>query len=219
MIHLIGISGKKQAGKDAVCEIIKMLEFESCADTSEDMYWDYIVKVLERKSKYKEYSEIWTKHSFAYTLKKCICEILGCNMEDLEDEKFKESKIEWLTDDKDEPYTVRRFLQEFGTDVGRRISPMIWCMPLMRKYDEIKREQHPFWIITDVRFECEAEEIKKRGGLLIRINRPSIERKMHEHESETALDNYAHFDEVITNDGSLLDLVEKVSKIREKHTL
>ena len=211
MIDLIGISGKKQTGKDTVCKTIKMLEIESCADT--------IVRALQKKSDDNDCVEIWEKRSFANTLKICIAEILGCHPLALEDEKFKESKIEWLTDDKGEPYTVRRFLQEFGTDVGRRISPMIWCMPLMRKYDEIKREQHPYWIITDVRFECEAEEIKKRGGLLIRINRPSIERKMHEHESETALDNYAHFDEVITNDGSLLDLIEKVSKIREKYAL
>ena len=237
MIHLIGISGKKQTGKDTVCKIIEMLHWESCADTTEDKYWDYIVKVLQKKVKYSEDVGHWTKQSFAHTLKKCLAEILDVPIEKLEDETFKNSEIDWLTDNNGKKYTVRRLLQEFGTDVGRKISPMIWCMPLMKKYDEAKKKNHPYWIITDVRFECEAEEIRKRGGLLIRVNRPKPkrdfiqriayflrgrnkqERKASKHESETALDNYAHFNEVINSDGSLLDLVEKVAKISDKYRL
>ena len=81
------------------------------------------------------------------------------------------------------------------------------------------------WIITDVRFSNEAEAIKQRGGIVIRVNRPCKEcggmgyHKMDcnvgrcEHESEYALDNYEGFNHVIENDGTIEDLLEKIKTI------
>lgn len=70
------------------------------------------------------------------------------------------------------------------------------------------------WVITDVRFPNEADAIKERGGIVVRINRfHSVVRdhNIPEHPSETALDNYS-FDYVIDNDGSIDDLTEKVRR-------
>ncbi len=83
----------------------------------------------------------------------------------------------------------------------------------------------PNWIITDVRFPNEAEAIKSKGGIVIRVNRPCKEchgigyHKMdcnigrYEHESERALDKYGHFDHIIENDGTIEDLLQKVKNI------
>lgn len=88
---------------------------------------------------------------------------------------------------------------------------------------------YPNWIITDVRFPNEAQAIKDRGGIIIRVNRPNqqITEKYGElnvtwtpapgfdyveHPSETALDDY-EFDHVIDNNGSIEELVEKVKKL------
>lgn len=83
----------------------------------------------------------------------------------------------------------------------------------------------PNWIITDVRFPNEAEAIKARGGIVIRVNRPCKEcggmgyHKMDcnigrcEHESEYALDKYEYFDHIIDNDGTIKDLLQKVKNI------
>ena len=93
----------------------------------------------------------------------------------------------------------------------------------------------PNWIITDVRFPNEAKAIKDKDGLVIRVNRPfycqgcTIEKLVYqdcmdcaeyqmeilqkEHESETALDNYEHFDYVIDNSNCIDCLIEQVKEI------
>ena len=73
------------------------------------------------------------------------------------------------------------------------------------------------WIITDVRFPNEAQAIKDRGGILIRINRDNGTRAIdvNAHLSETALDDYDGFDYVIDNDSdSVRDLIDKVKQLK-----
>ncbi len=65
-------------------------------------------------------------------------------------------------------------------------------------------------MITDVRFPNEYESIKKRRGILIRIERENSYKINH--ESECALDKYT-FDYVIENNGTLEELIEKVKNI------
>lgn len=135
------------------------------------------------------------------------------------------------------PLTPRLLLQLLGTECGREIiHPNIWCNSLMSKYTKkftgktfhaagIGREVHdteyPNWIITDVRFPNEADAIKERGGIIIRVNRKHgyntpdgkwKEMPIDYHESETALDNY-DFDYVIENDTTIAELKEKVKSI------
>ena len=135
--------------------------------------------------------------------------------------------------------TPRLLLQLLGTQCGRQIiHPNIWVNSLFAEY----KEYHSYasismlstntekvylqnWIITDVRFYNEVQAIKDKGGIVIRVNRPSWikdqekqilkeqwNHEIKEHESETALDNW-YFPHVISNDGSIEDLVEKVRTI------
>ena len=77
------------------------------------------------------------------------------------------------------------------------------------------------WIITDCRFPNEAQAVKQRGGIVIRVNRgktPVPEGALkamvdRSHPSETSLDNY-EFDHVIDNNGSIEELVEKVKQLK-----
>ena len=68
-------------------------------------------------------------------------------------------------------------------------------------------------IITDVRFLNEANAIKERGGILIKIERDNGTESTH--ISETALDSYDidTFDYTINNNGTLEDLAKKVNAI------
>lgn len=88
-----------------------------------------------------------------------------------------------------------------------------------REYDCLGpvEESNPNWIISDTRFSNEAQAIKDRGGIVVRINRPEPI-KMHDpnsqfyrikHSSETSLDSWA-FDYTIDNSGSLEELLEQV---------
>lgn len=82
---------------------------------------------------------------------------------------------------------------------------------------------YPNWIITDTRFPNEAQAIKDRGGIIIRVNRTVVHPELGEgkvtyiHPSETALDNW-EFDYVIENNGTLEELIEKVRVIWESGT-
>lgn len=81
--------------------------------------------------------------------------------------------------------TPRKILQLLGIEVGRDIiHPNIWINALFTDYKYIpgnRKEsegrigdlmtQFPKWIITDTRFINEAQSIKNRKGIIIRVNR------------------------------------------------
>ena len=70
---------------------------------------------------------------------------------------------------------------------------------------------YPSWCITDVRFPNEVKAIKKKDGIVIRINRESAYNNTH--SSETALDDYEDFDYTIDNNNCIDCLIEKVKEI------
>jgi len=80
---------------------------------------------------------------------------------------------------------------------------------------------YPNWIIPDVRFPNEAEAIKSRKGILLRVNRwreDHFEYNVKEHYSETALDDYV-FPFIIKNDSTIEDLVKNVKVFLEFNNL
>lgn len=93
----------------------------------------------------------------------------------------------------------RRAYQLFGTEVGRAVRDTIWldaAQMLIDKGDSL--------IITDVRFENEAEWIRNQGGVLVHIQRDEA-KEVVSHTSEVGvkvLDN----DAVIHNNSSIQDL-------------
>ena len=124
--------------------------------------------------------------------------------------------------------TPRLLLQLIGTECGRNIiHPDVWVNSLMVDYKPIDRRTWqdpddsnitiPKWLITDIRFPNEVKAIRNREGIIIRIERPGTEKS--DHYSETALDDYKDWDEVIVNDGTMDDLLEKVKLIVSKYNL
>ena len=97
-----------------------------------------------------------------------------------------------------------------------------------RKYEHIANYRNIIysnWIITDVRFPNEAQAIKQKGGIVIRVNRGyALERlgnsklpklkhnSVTQHLSETSLDNY-DFDYVIDNNKDIEHLIKEVKKL------
>lgn len=152
--------------------------------------------------------------------------------------------------------TPRLLLQLMGTECGRQIiHPNIWVNATMVDYkpngtpynslgdlyDDLKhcpsQTKNPDWIITDTRFPNEADAVKQRGGINIRLIRnlkkctcsndleysncnKNCERHRieTEHVSETALDFYK-FDYVVDNNGTIEDLIIKVKEILIKEQI
>jgi hypothetical protein len=99
---------------------------------------------------------------------------------------------------------VRRLLQVFGTDVGRKMfNENFWVDIALAGLNDKHRV-----VLSDVRFPNEAEAIKNLGGQVWRINRHN-HAPVNGHKSEHAMDNYM-FKHVLYNDGTIDDLADEV---------
>ena len=130
--------------------------------------------------------------------------------------------------------TVRDLLQLLGTEAMRNgLHENVWVNALMSEYlantvtvgtnefDIQEEDQMPNWIITDTRFPNELEAARAKNGITIKVHRPGRKsnEKQAQHASETALDHVTDWDYVISNDGDLSDLKNKVYEILEAEKL
>jgi len=106
---------------------------------------------------------------------------------------------------------VREFQQDLGKGMRDVLGENVWVDAAMAKIPDTAAA-----VFVDCRFPNEADAIRARDGLVIRINRPGVEAARRPdgtvHISETAMDDYV-FDVVIDNDGTLEDLREKVGAV------
>ena len=98
----------------------------------------------------------------------------------------------------------RKLLQDLGM-AGRAYNPSIWI-------DYVDEETVGFGnhVFTDVRFQNEADYIRKLGGIIVRIVRPGI--IAQNHESELKQREIAADIEIV-NDGTIEDLHNKIRAI------
>lgn len=103
--------------------------------------------------------------------------------------------------------SVRHMLQTLGTEWGRQcIHPSLWL-----KCWEKQVSRYDYVVVDDVRFENEAELVKKLGGVLWKVERPTAYESTH--ESEGSLKMYKGFDAVLQNDKSLEELELRVEEL------
>lgn len=96
---------------------------------------------------------------------------------------------------------VRSLLQRLGTEAGRDIlGDHVWMKQILEK------PHGPRLVISDVRFPNEAEAIKRRGGVIVRIQREGYG-PVNAHESEVA---YSEQDILLENYGSPIELLENL---------
>lgn len=151
---IIGISGKINAGKDLVGNIIQIIT------NFPKMSTERVVEMVD-----KDFSNnVFEIKKFADYLKDIVCILIGCTREQLEDREFKEKELgeewamyEWFVRNTDGvvnkgtfeeqdklvgnyditrvPLTPRKMLQLLGTEAGRDIiHPNIWVNALFNKY-------------------------------------------------------------------------------------
>lgn len=87
---IIGISGKKQHGKDTVCKIIQLLMYCKKENTTINEWVDstgvFVTETVQFQSG-------WERKLFADKLKDMVCMLIGCTREQLEDNTFKETPL------------------------------------------------------------------------------------------------------------------------------
>lgn len=202
-IKIIGVSGKIGVGKDEVCKIIQKVTGKESPSLPNNI-------ALKLKEDFDIFDSEWRIKKFASTLKKIVSLLTGCSEYDLEDQDFKNRELpeEWrVYNELGYPsiYTYRSALQIIGTNLFRdQFHENTWVNALLSNIQD-----HEKVLISDCRFENEAKAIKNKGGIVVRVERPSIA-STSTHPSETALDNYTEFDYKIVNDGSIIELKAKV---------
>lgn len=102
------------------------------------------------------------------------------------------------------PHT-RALLQRLGVAVREHVSADAWVDAAFRKL-----KPGGAYVVTDLRFENEFNEIKRRGGQVWRVTRPGFG-PANDHLSEVALDGHT-FDAHIINDEDLPGLSAKVAR-------
>ena len=161
---------------------------------------------------YEEYGAAFENKKFAYNLKKIVRVLAGIPMEDV---LSREGKLKYLPE---WGMTVGEMQQKVGTEAVRNnIHNDAWVLSLFGTY----KEDEDYWIVTDVRFKNEAEIIKKKGGVIIRLegdpnnSRAGDDRNMS-HQSEIDLDDYVRFDYVYQNVPPISYLEDFVKIIAKK---
>jgi hypothetical protein len=130
---------------------------------------------------------------FAGALKDACCAIFGWTREQLEDHEFKETP---------EPITgktPRAIMQMMGTDFGREmLHTDIWLRVLGA---EVKRmtTNGITPVITDVRFDNEAEYVRALGGKIVHVVNPETVTRTDAHASENGV-VFVEGDVLYTND-------------------
>jgi len=153
----------------------------------------------------------WRRVSFAAPIKRLVTQLL--TEIGLSDDNARRL----VNTDKEEVIpqlrtTARHMMQTLGTEYGRNcIHPQLWTMCAEARINKLLAEGIPV-VVDDCRFPNEAALIRRLGGEVWRLSRPSAARNTT-HASEGALDDYPLFDRDLVNDGSLMDLYDRVNEI------
>lgn len=182
---LIGITGKKTSGKS------------TCAS--------HLCR-----------SHGFTQVAFADTVKHICSKIFDIPEEVFhgsEEDKNQESWVKWtsfssdISKGREGHLTNRELLQTIGTDVFRSKYEDVWVDAALRKLAKNKKANY---VISDVRFDNEAQRIRDHGGLVLRIYRSSEIEDSHSSEKGIS-DELVDLD--LSNDSTLESLKESLTSI------
>jgi hypothetical protein len=194
MGYILGISGRKQSGKDSSADFL-----------------------IRNRKEFFPISFKVEKIALADKLKEFCIDILGLTYEQCygtNEQKNSLTKLRW----EDLPHynsiyfdmfvneasttwtrpsgfmTARAVLQQVGSEIFRKMYSKVWVDACLR---EITKRKLDLALITDVRFPDEVEGIKGVAGKVIRLTRTLF--PDDKHISENALNDYTDFDFVVDN--------------------
>jgi len=106
----------------------------------------------------------------------------------------------------------RQMMQWAGTEFGRSlVNPNCWIIRAGQAYDILEHDAYGM-VISDVRFENEADFIRQRGGMIVHISRKAADAIKMDHASEGGVVPMTG-DWFIDNNGSIDELEFKVDAL------
>lgn len=154
------------------------------------------------KNTVAEFLTEFTQLAFADPLYECVSTITSLPVDRLKDRDVKEAAIPWLGK------SPRQMLQSLGTEWGRdTIHSEIWIRITMNRAAREMAAGRSV-VITDVRFDNEAQAIAEAGGEVWEVARPGwkcLAADAATHQSEAGISRHL-IARTIDNSGSLDDL-------------
>ena len=148
--------------------------------------------------------------SYGYMVKKVTSLLTGINMKTCLSRNAKNIYLpEWNM-------TLGEMFQKVGTDCMRNnLHKNTWVISAFSNYNDENL------IFDDVRFINEADGIKERNGLLIRLEGDPKNVRANDtrnliHESETQLDDYMGFDIIYDNNQPIEKITDLLELIKDK---
>lgn len=196
---IIGITGLKRSGKDTAGDFLQdvhgferisfagplkrvCVQFLNCAGIEEDQREEEREFLILHKNLSKAAGELGIHPSLFYEFQERFFDVF--------------SPYLIVMDDTYSKYNVsyRKILQLFGTDVCRYFKDYLWIeMAEKKMQDCIDLGKNV--VITDVRFDNEAEAIKSLGGKVLRVVRDGCKEDGHSSErgvNDRWIDNKIH---------------------------
>ncbi|MBW2675615.1 MAG: hypothetical protein JRD89_19770 [Deltaproteobacteria bacterium] len=151
---------------------------------------------------YLEENYGYRRESFAAPIREFVASLCGYTMDELE------AKKEVLNQTFDT--TPRVMMQTLGTEWGRdMISSTIW---LDRLEWSLRQNPNADVVVSDLRFDNEADMIRGMGGVIIHIERPG-NTILDEHESERGIHVLEAEDYYLPNTDTLGSLYREVTEL------
>lgn len=175
-----------------------IIGFHGCKGVGKDTAAQFLVDTYD-----------FNKVAFADPLKEAVANLLDIHVDDVD--MYKDNPDVRVgtfnptrTDNRDSNhYTMRQFLQRFGTEMGRNTFGYDFWVDQWEDYLYRNSIHTDNIVVSDVRFKNEAEKIQHMGGTVVRITRPGYEPDGH--ASEEPLPRIL-IDAEINNNGTLDDL-------------
>ncbi|WP_439426631.1 adenylate kinase [Stenotrophomonas sp. T8] len=137
----------------------------------------------------------FVKLSFAAPIRAFVADITGLPVSAMEDGPLKEEPLDWLNGQ-----TPRRLMQTVGTEWGREmIDRDLWVKVVAQKIRQARRDGAAGVVVSDVRFDNEAQFIREWGGQVVQVLRDSAA-PVSAHASEAGVQGDL-IDTVIDNNG------------------
>lgn len=141
----------------------------------------------------------FTRYTLAMPLKRGLEAMFGISLNTWDDREVKETVIPWIGK------SPRQLAQTLGTEWGRQqVHPQIWVNSMLHSWDLVRQSTSPRMVVTDVRFDNEAQAIINAGGTVWRVEREDVP-AVAGHVSEKGV-NPALIEGRVKNLGSLNEL-------------
>ncbi|MBD2769572.1 hypothetical protein IC235_16915 [Hymenobacter sp. BT664] len=166
---------------------------------------DTVARLLQRQQPERN----WQIRSFGDSIKAVCAALTGEDVAPYYSQKGKAQIVPVFQ------RTRGEMLQQVGQAL-RAWEPLVWVDAFFARLPPNANV-----LVPDVRFPNEADLIRARGGLMLRIEGDPLHQRGDgtrddNHPSETALDDYPHFDFIIHNEGSFQDLERQVQTLRNQ---